>query len=405
MVIPEEDLFGLADLPAGPPARPVDGVIARGGRLRRRRHAVRALGVTAVVGGVAAAGTLMAGGDGDRADDVQVGATSSTTAAAPALLPNPMSCLVDGDGRTSFVPPTAIARAEVPEAMRLIPTQLPEDAPITVAQGARYDFPPSDCGPVAEMVDTLVLAASGPDGGVSATVRVSGPYSTPSGDLGLSYDVPSQLRGRPATMAVNGVDVFVIFTWGEPDGGYWELRAEGIDEAGARAVAEALQLDSSPDPGQPPAQIPPEALPAGFQVVAQAATVPGPAPEPDVGPTWTVQVGESAAVQTGFMCHLEVREAQGAGFDGAAMGIGDRVVTVGGRDALWGPVMGSSPATHPEGVPMNDLTWEPAPGYVARMDCEYWDGPAPGTLPLEQMVAIAESVATVAPDDPRLPPE
>ena len=61
--MPEEDLFALGDPPTSEtPVRPVADVVARGGRLRRRRQAVRALGVTAVVGSVAAAGTIVAGG-------------------------------------------------------------------------------------------------------------------------------------------------------------------------------------------------------------------------------------------------------------------------------------------------------------------------------------------------------
>ncbi|HZM29828.1 MAG TPA: hypothetical protein VFB77_05030 [Acidimicrobiales bacterium] len=409
MVIPEADLFALGEPAAGGrPVAPVEGVIARGGRLRRRRRAVRALGVTAVVGSMAAAGTLVAArGNGGRGE-LQTAQTTETTASPPpALYPNPMSCL-DAEvlERSDFVGPTTIPRADVPDDMRVIPTVLPDDAPpISVARGSYYDLEPSDCGPVAAYDDTLKLTADGPDG-VAAVLRVAGPYSTPSGSLGLSYAVESTLRGQPATMAVNGVSEFVIFTWTEPDGGSWEIRAEGMDEAGVRAVAEALQLDSSPQPGQPPAQIPPESLPAGYRVASQAPTVPGPAPEVADEMTWVVQVGESGDPSTGFMCQLDVRRRPGMGeIDESSTGFGDQRVTVAGRDALWGPLMGVNPASRPPGVPAKDLTWGLSEDTVAHLACGYWDGPNPGTLPLDRMIEIAESLQPVAPDDPRLPPE
>jgi hypothetical protein len=409
VVIPEEELYALGERAAGDqPVRPVEGVIARGGRLRRRRHAVRALGVTAVVGSVAAAGTLVAArGNGGRGELQTAQTTETTGAPPPALYPNPMSCL-DAEGADSFdlVAPTAIPRADVPDDMRVIPVRLPDGAPpISVARGSFYDMEPSDCGPVGAYTDTLKLTADGADG-AAAVLRVAGPYSTPSGPLGLSYAVDSTLRGQPATMAVNGVSDFVIFTWTEPDGGSWEIRAEGLDEAAVRAVAEALQLDSSPDPGQPPAQIAPESLPAGFRVAWQAPTVPGPAPEVTDETTWTVQVGESADPNTGFRCNLDVRRSEGAGDIGEAnMGIGDQIVTVDGRAAVWGPLMGTSPSSAPPGVPAKDLTWGLGDDLVAHIACGYWDGPNRGTLPLDQMIEIAESVETVAADDPRLPPE
>jgi hypothetical protein len=409
VVIPEDDLFALGEPAAGgPPLRPVDGVIARGGRLRRRRHAVRALGVTAVVGSVAAAGTLVAAGGNGGRGELQTARTTETTAASPpALYPNPLSCLdAEGLQRSDFVGPTRIPRADVPDDMRVIPTVLPDDAPpIGIAQGNVYDVEPSDCGPVAELTDTLLLTANGPDG-IAATLTLAGPYSTPSGPLGMTYAVDSTLRGQPATMAVLGPSEFVIFTWTEPDGGSWEIRAEGMDEAGVRAVAEALRLDSAPDPGQPPAQIAPESLPAGFRVAWQAPTVPGPAPEITDETTWIVQVGESGDPSTGFTCHLDVRRLEGGGvIDESNIGIGDQLVTVAGRDALWGPLMGMSPSSAPPGVPAKDLTWGLSDDVVAHIACGYWDGPNRGTLPLEQMIDIAESVETVAPDDPRLPPE
>jgi hypothetical protein len=106
------------------------------------------------------------------------------------------------------------------------------------------------------------------------------------------------------------------------------------------------------------------------------------------------------------MCQLDVRRREGAGEIGeVTMGVGDRLVTVAGRDAVWGPLMGVSPSSRPEGVPANDLTWGLSDDLMAHLACGYWDGPNEGTLPLEQMIEIAESIEPVAPDDPRLPPE
>ena len=47
------------------------------------------------------------------------------------------------------------------------------------------------------------------------------------------------------------------------------------------------------------------------------------------------------------------------------------------------------------GLAVNELRWELAPGYVASLACGWWDGPDRGTLPLEDMVPIAETLEPV----------
>jgi hypothetical protein len=400
-VISETDLHALADAPVpGAGVPPIERVLARGGRLRRRRRTARAVGLGAVVGGLAA-GVLAVDRGAGSAGRTRIPPASATTA-APAetgLLPNPLSCLTGGSA--SFSAGDAIPRAEVPEAMRVVPTRTPDGVAISVARGRRYDFRPDGCGLVADMQDTLVLTATGADGTVSGTMDLQGPYSTSGGPTGVQGTTTTRVRGgREATFIDQPVTGYVYLEWREPDGSWWEMRGNGVPSATVRAVVGALRLDSTPAAGQPPARLPDGALPAGFTVTRQAATVPPPAPDRR-GPmvSWVVQVGESKAVQTGLTCHLDVNQQVGdRSFLEDYRGRGDRPVDVGGREGLWGPVMGT-----PNPHRLMDLTWSLAPDLVARLDCERWSGPDAGTLPLDEMLDVARSVRTVAPDDPRLP--
>jgi hypothetical protein len=400
-MIADDDLEALADVPVRT-APPVVGVLARGDRLRRRRHAVRAVGVTAVIGGVAASALVVVDrGQGGTGNDVEAASqTSSTT--TPPLLPNPLAdldCTTGPDDEGGLVVPTPVPPDEVPDEMRVLPGWTPGDQPITVASGSNEHYE-TDCGPIAELQTTLGLQTVGPDGIVTGTVMLDGPYSTPdSPTMGVAR-TPTQVRGQDATLVDPTAGDDLVLEWREPDGGHWELWAYGVDEATARNITEALELDSSPPVGEPPAQLPEAALPPGFSITEQAPTVPAAVPASGTMSQWTVVVGQSSAPQTGIVCHLMVNEAD----FGAAGGVGSRPVTVGGNPGRWGTMFGPMPGNDPDPERWMSLSWELAPGLLATTDCSDWTDGDGRTLPFDTVLRFAESLQPVAPDDPRLPP-
>jgi hypothetical protein len=399
-MITDDDLDGLADVPIGA-APPVTAVLARGDRLRRRRQAIRAVGVTAVIGGVAASVLVIDRGPAETGSDVEAASQTSSTS-SPPLLPNPLGdldCATFGsDDGAGLVAPDPVPPAEVPDEMRVLPSWTPGDQPITVASGIAQDYA-TDCGPVAEYRTALGLQTVGPDGIVTGTLTLDGPYSTPgSPTMGVGR-TPTRVRGQDATLVDPSAGDDLVLEWREPDGGHWELWASGVDEATARSIAEALELDSSPPAGEPPAQLPETALPPGFSVTAQAPTVPAAVPASGTMSEWSVVVGQSSAPQTGIVCHLMVDE----GDFGAAGGVGSRSVTVGGKPGRWGTMFGPMPGNDPDPERWMSLSWGLAPGLVATADCSDWTGGGGRTLPLETVVRFAESMEPVAPDDPRLP--
>jgi len=410
-VIHDDDLHALAEVPlasADGRRRPVADVLARGSRLRRRRRAVRAAGVTAVVGTVAATGTIVLNrSDADPGDIETAQTTPETTAAEPpTLYADPFACRGSEDEPIEdFVGPTPIPTDEVPDAARVLPTWTPGDLPITSAFGSVYLM--SEGGgecvvPIAETQETLTLKGTATDGTVTGTISLEGPYSqlAEAGTMGVGV-TPTQVRGQDANVVDPTFGDDTTLEWTEPDGGAYRLWGASVDEAELRAVAEALQLDSSPAPGVPPARLAPEDVPAGFEIVEQAATVPGPFQSPSDEQMWTVVVGTPSAHQSGILCHLDVRTG---GFDEGTelpSGPGAEPVTVDGGPGVWGSLMGGE---DDPGDPerWRQLTWDLASGVRATADCTNWDGSGGRTLPLEDVVRFAESIEPVAADDPRI---
>jgi hypothetical protein len=413
-VIHDDDLHALADVPVtssaggGAGCRPVADVLARGNHLRRRRQVVRAAGVTAVVGTVAATGTLvLTRGDPDPNDIRTVQETPPTAAAeAPTLYADPFACQGSeepDDPGLDVVEPTPIPNGEVPDAARVLPTWTPGDMPVTSAFGSVYlmsEGPDACVVPIAEMQETLTLKGTSADGTVTGTISLEGPYSqlAEAGIMGVGV-TPTQVRGQDANVVDPTFGDDTTLEWTEPDGGAYRLWATGADEATVRAVAEALQLDSSPAPGVPPAQLAPEDVPAGYDIVEQAATVPGPAQPLADETTWTVVVGTESAQQTGILCHLDVRTSGDEATE-LPSGVGSEQVTVDGRTGVWSPFGGLG---GPDAERWRQLTWDLAPGVRATAECTHWDGSGGRTLPLEDVVRFAESVEPVAADDPRIP--
>lgn len=106
------------------------------------------------------------------------------------------------------------------------------------------------------MQDTLVLDATGADGTITGTMVLQGPYSTSGGPTGIQGTTTTRVRGRQATFVDQPVTGYVYLEWREPDGSWWEIRGYGVPPSTVRSVVEALQLDSTPETGQPPARLP-----------------------------------------------------------------------------------------------------------------------------------------------------
>jgi hypothetical protein len=290
-MIDEQELYALGEPGHGPATacRPVEAVIARGTRLRRRRQALRTVGATAGVVGLISVGLLIRADAPTRDLDVQsidTPASQSTTADPPPATdcePDMRGGTVDPDPADGSEPassadpsdeqgyygPDPVSPEDMPDELRVLPGWAPTDRPITVAQGSRW---PLSCA------------------------------STP--------DHPFEDRLA-----------------------------------------------------------------------------------------WTIEIGGAQeGPQTGIVCYIEAVQE---GIDPSDIFSQDgQHVTVNGQDALWKP----SPIG-PDGAMA--LTWLIAPDIIVVGGCLDWD--TTRTLPLEDILPMAESMVPVPaddariPDDPRLP--
>ena len=339
-----------------PDCRPLDAVMARGTRLRRRRQAVRAVGVTAMVGSVAAVGVLAP----SRPD-------TTTAPGAPTppgeLLPAP-TALCEGTGER-------VAIGEVDD-LRLLPTWLPAGVELesVAAQHMTTECPTPD--------PALALLRTGADGRVAGSLLLHGPF-----------DGWAELPDPPAPTQVRGVDAGiwvyddagirqVDLVWAEADGASWWVVADGLDEAETRAIAEALVLDSRLGSG-PAGSIPADQLPPGWEVTWQAPDTPE-VERPDQL-VWSVATADER-------CAVEVTERSSpAPSDAVLVEIGAERLAVRGHDAIAVPELDA----------MRILHWSEPSGIDVGVWCR--------DLPLADIQQVAESLELVAADDPRLPPE
>ena len=394
-MIDERELYALGERGKGPviPHRPLEAVLARGTRLRRRRQAVRAVGASTVVAGLLGSGLLVRARSGGEAD-VRAAEDPTTTDRDESTPPPPPppDCEVE-----RFYAGDQIPTSEVPAEMRVLPGSVPGDPPITYAAGQRYTNPCPDTAPYPAD-SALEMKADDGDGIAEAVIRLSGPLPRPESDtVGMSRG-PTELRGGAATLVQPGGSTDnVAFAWTEPDGWSWSIIGVNVDEATLRAATEALVLDSSPENDDPTASLAPADLPAGFRVTWQTLGTPKPVVPQTM--SWNVSFGTTGAGETGMRCELQVSQYASdipLGNDGS---IATEHVTVNGEDALWNPVGGSGY------LGLGSLTWMVAPDVVATMGCldQSIGTGGEGSVGVDAMIPVAESVVPVAADDPRLP--
>jgi len=396
-VIPEKDLYALAGSPRDDPPgrpRPVEEVMARGTRIRHHRIVLRVAAMTVLAAAVAAASFA---GSAAGGASVRIPPATTTGPHVPVRLMSGATCAAYISGISRRLP-----LAQVPDDLRLIPTRVPGDPAIGYAAGRHIAPEPGtlhDCNPIELHQDTLKLVRSDEAGTYTATFELEGPYSKLDEYESLSGN-PRQQRLRGTTARVVETGAYILITWAEPAGAQWKVEAEGLDLARVRAIVEALRLDSDPPPGQPPARLPGATMPAGFQVVSQATSVPSPASGSGTRFSWAVQVG---TVGDGTRCNLEAMDVTPDFPFPASMALpGTTPVRVGGHPGLWFndgggfAVLGDTvPVAYPSG-----LVWRPSPGVIVSLGCSI---PHHGAHSFVQTLAIAESVRAVAPDDPRLP--
>jgi hypothetical protein len=406
-VIDERELYALGDHGTGPSTthRPVEQVLARGAQLRRRRHAMRALGASTVVVGLIGSGLLVLGRSDER-PDIEAAEDPTTTASdqPSAPPPPPSDCAADGlapdegltDGNgVQFVAPENLAASEVPDELRVLPTFVPGDPPVTYAAGGRYTDLCPDAAPFPADA-ALELKADGGDGVAEATIRVDGPLPRPASDRTGLEGGPTELRGQPATferLGESGTDG--LFGWTESDGWSWSITGLNVDEATLRATAEALVLDSSPEGDEPAATLAPESVPTGFRITWQT---PGtPTPVADTATQWDVSFGTTGPGEAGMRCELWVRERTSEVPLRDSGTVGTEPVSVNGQDALWNPVGGMGP------LGLGSLTWMLSADVVASVGCIDQHDSGAESIGVETMIEVAQSVVPVSADDPRLP--
>jgi hypothetical protein len=359
----EHDLqtLGREPLGHGGQARPVDEVLRRGRRLRRRATVVRTVPIVAAVALVATAGVLAVRRDPppDVTND-------------PAERELPVRVFPCDRLDTEPVP------AEDLDGLRLVPTRLPDSVEVDALRAVRQ--PTGTC---AAVDPALVLRADGGDGTVEAEITLEGPYGRPyEGEDGVMLE-PRQLRGGEAARLSDATvqGSFDGFTWTEPDGASWIITGVGVDEATVRGVAEALELQGAPPEGEPAAALPDEAVPSGFAVTWQAPGLPE--VEDPVRLEWLV----TTTPETFPPCEVTIATSNldappGRMFSATSDGQAYDEVAVRGVRGFAVVERGTA-----------FLSWPEAPGVVGTLQC---------TGDLDSAVRMADSLAEVPPTDPRI---
>lgn len=358
-MIDESELRRLAGRARRVP--PVGDVVRRGHRIRRVRRVRRGMtalsSVAAIVGVVAIVGR--AGGD-----------RPTMELAAPADLPLGAEAVqLDAGSCDGYAERREPGEAGVP---RLMPAWLPPGLDVGKAWARALLTDRRTCPAVST---ALVAVRRGDGGGVSAGVRLEGPSPERYRRYdGPSYD-PVTVRGDDDAVLVRfPVDASILqVQWTEPDGTSWSMSSQGLDSATLLAITASLELRGSG--GSPVAQL--REPVAAVEEIWRLEHLPSepPAEQPfwhvavDDGQTLSIDVTRPlvpspaiSAVTAPGSTTLEVRGHPAVAFDN------------GSASALW-------------------LVWDEEPGLRVTVS---------GSLDLDTLVRIAESLAPAAPDDPRI---
>jgi hypothetical protein len=274
-----------------------DSVVAAA---RRRRLARAGVAVAVAAAATISVVHVLSLGRGDSSR-VHVGPSTAEPEgdgpSSPTLLPFPEECESSDGG---LPPPTSIPAEDVDD-LRFIPTWLPEGDSIQHT----YAEQTSRCPRSDDVEPVLVLQATGDDETIDGVIRVYGPFTSrtshpPDHDPndGGSY---TQLRETTAHIeVVDGDTREQRVTWTEPDDVTWVLTVAGADGDALRDVAEALELDGTPEQGGAFASLPPDEIPSGFAITWQATELPP-------VPTWSTR----SWVIASYRCQVRFEEKAG----------------------------------------------------------------------------------------------
>lgn len=361
-MIGESELRRLAGREMGAP--PVGDVVRRGRQIRRVRRVRRGIAalssVVAIVGAVAIVSRA-----GSNSSSVEMAAPVDLLAGAGAVHDDAGNC---GGYAESREP----GEAAVP---RLMPDWLPPGLEVGHAW-ARAELTDRRTCPA---VPTALVALRHGDGGeVSAAVRVTGPSPEPFRRYsGPSYE-PVAVRADDGAELVRfpAVDASILqVQWTEPDGTSWSMTSQGLDTAGLLAVAANLELRGLN--GSPVARLP-EPVDA-VEEVWRLEELPGELPSEE--PFWHVVIDDGQTLSIDVSRPLVPWPAISE-----ITGPGSTLLEVRGHTAVAFD-NGSASSVW--------LVWDEEPGLRVSVS---------GTLDLETLKHIAESLAPAAPDDPRISP-
>jgi hypothetical protein len=359
-VIDERELRRLAGRERGIP--PVGDVVRRGRqiqRVRRVRRGIAALSsVAAIIGAVAVL---------SRA----VSDSPTVEMAAPVDLPAGAGA-VNGDTECGgYAESRGPDEATVP---RLMPDWLPPGLEVGHAW-ARAELTDRRTCPA---VPTALVAVRHGDGGVvSAAVRVEGPSPEPYRQYsGPSYEPVIVRMDDEAQLVRFPVDASILqVQWTEPDGTSWSMTSQSLDAATLLAVAANLELRGLS--GSPVARLP-EPVDA-IEEVWRLEQLPGEPPSEE--PFWHVVIDDGQTLSIDVSRPLVPSPAISA-----VAGPGSTLLEVRGHPAVAFD-NGSASSVW--------LVWDEEPGLRVSLS---------GSLDLETLKHIAESLAPAPPDDPRISP-
>lgn len=344
------------------PVPPVERVHARAADLRRRRRrATSVLSVGAVAAALAVGGVVLPQGGGP-------GGTAPAMAEFLGVVPaNAASGEVDcrigyGNGEMPYAD-----WASDPVAAGLpVLLDSPDLAPM---RGVSMGSDTASCPPA---VPTAVLYTDGsPVRALALYTDVANPYSAEGGLTDVA------VRGTTAEVMTFD-DGGQVLSWLEPDGKRWVAWVGGFAQGEAVGLLDALALVA--DGGVEPASIPQGLLTAEVPPqTTELRTV-----------RFGVDYGSPVAEWTADRVHVQVSTDPSATVQWAATGAPGVVLTeVGGHLAEYFP---SPTAPESFGEDYGELRWTTGGlSYVIA-----------GSGGMDRLVALAESMEHVAPDDPRM---
>jgi hypothetical protein len=361
-VIDEDRLLELGPPETTPP--PLEAVLARGERLRKRRALRRRARLItlclAVIAGAYVVTDAVVRGDGRT---IELAGPTGASAMAGS----------DDEHCSGYAEPR---RPEAVDGLRYLPRWLPPGRAIdrTFARAELLDRETCPRVPVALSAGRFAPARDR----IDATITLEGPSPLPYRRYNGPSFVPVSVRGVDGDLVrfptLDPAAALLELRWTEPGGGSWLLRTSHLREEELRAVAERLVLSTDVD--ALPASA--EWLPTGFEVTYQR--------NHPIAAWPHEQLWWHATISDGKTLSIEVRhdipdDPPISRVIAGATGV--HLLSIRGHQAV---------ATTEGGV-IRDLSWLERRGVQISLS---------GQLDLATLIRIAESLEPAAANDPRI---